>query len=142
MDEIFIRRTVNQIFTKGEHQLKLKYLFYIQTVVFLNAIGFIFAPAAVLGRVGIVSNAELNLAFQNTGGLLLFLGLVAFFAARAEDSPFRRNVRLAFFIAHSVLFTIYAISQVTGGPTFGPILWVHLIFALAFGYFQFIKPDA
>ena len=122
--------------------MKVKYLFYIQTIVFLNAIGFLLAPAAVLGRTGIVSNAELNLAFQNTGGLLLFLGLVAFFAARAEDSPLRRNVRLAFFIAHSVLFSVYAFSQMNGGPTFGPILWVHLVFALAYGYFQFIRPNA
>ena len=122
--------------------MKLKHLFYIQTVVFLNAIGFLLAPAAVLGRSGIVSNTELNLAFQNTGGLLLFLGLVAFFAARAEDSPLRRNVRLAFFIAHSVLFAVYALSQMNGGPTFGPILWVHLVFALAYGYFQFIRPNA
>ena len=122
--------------------MRLKHLFYIQTVVFLNAIGFLLAPAALLGRTGIVSNAELNLAFQNTGGLLLFLGLVAFFAARAEDSPLRRKVRLAFLIAHSVLFAVYAFNQITGGPTFGPILWVHLVFALAYGYFQFIKPDA
>ena len=122
--------------------MKLKHLFYIQTIVFLNAIGFLFAPAALLGRTGIVSNPELNLAFQNTGGLLLFLGLVAFFAARAEDSPLRRNIRLAFFIAHSVLFAVYAFNHTNGGPTFGPILWVHLVFALAYGYFQFIKPDA
>ena len=122
--------------------MKLKYLLYIQTVVFLNAIGFLLAPATMLGSFGITSNAELNLAFQNTGGLLLFLGLVAFFAARAEDSPFRRKIRLAFFIAHSVLFAVYAFNQVTGGPTFGPILWVHLVFALAYGYFQFMKPDA
>lgn len=71
--------------------MKLQHLFYIQTIVFLNAIGFLFAPAVLLGRIGIVSNAELNLAFQNTGGLLLFPGLLAFFAARAEDSPLRRR---------------------------------------------------
>jgi hypothetical protein len=122
--------------------MKLKHLFYIQAVVVLNALGFLFAPAVLLGRFGMAPDAELNLAFQNTGGLLLFLSLVAFFAARAEDGPLRRNVRLAFFISHAVLCTVYAFSQMTGGPTFGPILWVHLVFALAFGYFQFIKPQA
>lgn len=122
--------------------MKLKHLFYLQSIVVLNALGFIFVPAALVSRFGISSNAELNLAFQNSGGLLLFVALVAWFAARAEDSPFRRNVRLSFFILHSVLFAVYTYNQVTGGPTFGPILWVHLAFALAFGYFQFIRPDA
>jgi cell division protein FtsW (lipid II flippase) len=142
MDEIFIQRTVNQFFTKGENQMKLKYLFYFQALTVLNAMGMIFAPSAELSGAGISPSAELNLALQNTGGLLLFLSLVAFFAARAEDSPFRRNIRLCFFIGHLVLFAVYAFNQVNGGPTFGPILWIHLVFALAFGYFQFIKPDA
>lgn len=122
--------------------MKLKHLFYLQSLVVLNALGFIFVPAVLLSRFGISSNAELNLAFQNSGGLLLFVALVAWFAARAEESSFRRNVRLSFFILHTVLFAVYAFNQVTGGPTFGPIMWIHLTFAMAFGYFQFIKPNA
>lgn len=122
--------------------MKLKYLFYFQALTVLNAVGMIFAPSAELSRSGISSSAELNLALQNTGGLLLFLSLVAFFAARVEDSPLRRNIRLAFFVVHSVLFALYAFNQMNGGPTFGPILWIHLVFALAFGYFQFINPEA
>ena len=122
--------------------MKLKYLFYAQTIVLINAVAFLFLPDAILGQFGVDADEELTLAFRNTGGLLLFLGMVAWLAARSEDSLLRRGIRLAFLVTHSVLFTVYAATQLTGGTAFGPVIWVHLAFALAFGYFQFVKPDA
>lgn len=122
--------------------MKLKHLFYVQALVVLNALVFLITPNALLSRIGVTPDDELTLAFRNTGGLLLLLALVAWFAARAEDGPLRRNVRLSFLIGHSVLFAVYAITMLTGGPTFGPVIWVHLAFAIAFAYFQFIRPDA
>jgi uncharacterized RDD family membrane protein YckC len=72
----------------------------------------------------------------------LFVSLAAWFAAQAEDSSLRRSLRLSLFIMHSVLFAVYALTQMTGGPAFGPTVWIHLAFALAFGYFQFFRPEA
>lgn len=122
--------------------VKLTHLFYAQAVVLIAAVAFLFLPEQVLNGLGIDADEELTLAFRNTGGLLLFLGMVAWLAARSEDSPLRRGLRLAFLVTHSVLFTVYAATQFTGGTAFGPMIWVHLAFALAFGYFQFVKPNA
>ena len=88
--------------------MKLKYLFYFQSLVVLNSLGFIFAPAALLGQFGISPAADVIVAYRDFGGLLLFVALVAWFAARADDSPFRRNIRLSFFILHSVLLVVSA----------------------------------
>lgn len=73
---------------------------------------------------------------------MLFIGLVAWFAARASDSPFRRQVRLAYFILHLIFVLIHVGAWLFNGVPLNSALPVHLIFTLAFGYFQFVKPDA
>lgn len=73
---------------------------------------------------------------------MLSIGLVAWFAARAADSPFRRQVRLAFFILHLTFVLIHGGAWLFSGVAFSIVIPVHLTLALAFGYFQFVKPDA
>lgn len=122
--------------------MKLKHLFYFQSLVFLNSLGFIFAPAALLRQFGLSPTADLIVAYRDLGGLLLFVALISWFSARAEDTPFRRKVRLSFFILQSVLFVVSAYNLLVGNPALAPSIWISLVMALAFGYFQFIRPDA
>ena len=123
--------------------MKLKYLFYFQAVfAFLPGLGFIIAPAAMWNFWGTPSEgAVMDLAGRNTGVFLLFVALVALFAARADDSPLRRNLCVAYFVLHVGGFIIYALPLLMGGPTFGPAWIPSLLLAIAFGYFSFRKPS-
>ena len=122
--------------------MKLKHLFYLNSVLlFLAALVALITPLSMLGPAHIATAEPGVLGLvRNTGGLLLFLGLAAWFAARAEDSSLRRNIRLSFFIMNLVMVVAHYVSFLGGGPLNGVI--VHGILTLAYGYFQFIKPDA
>ena len=84
----------------------------------------------------------MDLAGRNTGDLLLLVGLVAFLAARTDDSPLRRDICLSYFLLHAVGFVIHVLPLLTGGFAFGPAWIFSLILAIAFGYFRFLKPNA
>ncbi len=124
--------------------MRLKYLFYFQAVfALLPGLGFIFAPAAMWSFWGTPSQgAVMDLAGRNTGVFLLVTSLVAFFAARTEDSSLRRNICLSYFVLHAAGFIIYVLPLLMGGPTFGPAWVFSLILAIVFGYFRFLKPSA
>lgn len=124
--------------------MKLKYLFYFQAVfALLPGLGFIIAPATMWNFWGTPSEgAVMDLAGRNTGVLLLFIALVAAFAARADNSPLRRNICFSYFVLHAVSFIIYVLPLFMGGPTFGPAWIASLILAIGFGYFSFRKADA
>ena len=123
--------------------MKLKHIFYFQAIfALLPALGFIFTPATLWNAWGTPLTGEVtDLAGRNTGALLLLLCLVAWFAARAESSPLRQNITLAYFVLHAVSFVIYVLPLLNGGPTFGPAWIFSLLLMLAFGYFYFIKRD-
>lgn len=123
--------------------MKLKYLFYFQGVfAVLSALGLIFAPGAMWSLWGLpAGSAEMDLAGRDAGVLVIFVGLVAFFAARADDSPLRRDICLAYFVEYAVSFIVFGLPLLTGGLTLGPAVIFSLILALAFGYFRFIKPN-
>ena len=72
---------------------------------------------------------------------MLSIGLAAWFAARAADSPFRRQIRLTFFILHLTFVVIHAGAWLFNGVALSSALPVHLIFTLAFAYYQFVKPN-
>ena len=123
--------------------MKLKHVFYFQALfALLPGLGFLFAPAALWNAWGTPSEgAVMDLAGRNTGVFLVTVGLIAFFAARSEATPLRRNLTLAFMILHTLGFIVYALPLVTGGPSFGPAWVMSLALALAFGYFYSFKPQ-
>ena len=123
--------------------MKLKHVFYLQSFFgFLPGLGFLFAPAVLWNAWGTPSEgAVMDLAGRNTGVFLLTVGLIALFAARIDDSPLRRNINLAYVVLHGVGFVVYALPLLIGGPSFGPAWIMSLVFALAFAYFRFIKPN-
>ena len=124
--------------------MKLKFVFYVQAVLAVSSgLGFVLAPAAMWSLWGAPStDAVMNLAGQNTGVLTLLVGMVAFLAARIDNSPLRRDICLSYFILHVVGFVVHVRPLLTGGFAFGPAWIFSLILALAFGYFRFLKPNA
>ena len=85
--------------------MKLKHLFYLNSVLLiLVAPAFLITPVSMLGsfHIATAESGVLDLV-RNSGGLFLFIGLAAWFAARSEDSSLRRNIRLSFFIMNLVM---------------------------------------
>lgn len=123
--------------------MKLKHVFYFQAIFALfPGLGFLFAPAVLWNAWGTPSEgAVMDLAGRNTGVFLVTVALIAFFAARSEATPLRRNLNLAYMIFQALGFIVYALPLVTGGPSFGPAWVMSLALALAFGYFYFFKPQ-
>lgn len=124
--------------------MKLKHVFYLQAFFgFLPGLGFLFAPAVMWNAWGTPSEGAVmdDLAGRNTGVFLLTVGLIAFFGARSDDSPLRRNISLAYVVLHGVGFVIYALPLLMGGPSFGPAWILSLAFTLTFAYFRFIKTN-
>lgn len=122
--------------------MKLKHLFYLNFILLVPSVLIaLFKPSIMLSGSGLpADNPALLQMLGNTGGLLTFVGLIAWFAARVEDSPLRRNIRLSFFTMNLVMTVIHAVAYLNGGAMTPLIL--HGILTLAYGYFQFIKPDA
>lgn len=124
--------------------MTLKHLFYLQSTIVFMALFWMLAPAMALDVNGTPGRDAASLLFaQNTGVLHLGYGVVAFVAARAPDSPLRRDIRLAFFILHTVMVVVHTLAWLTTGVALGNgfALAVHLTLAIAFGYFQFVRPE-
>ena len=122
-------------------KLKVAYVFYVQAIALLiTSLLWIFAPGAFYESGGLSTTDPGWLLFgRNTGALLFGLAPIAFFAGRSPDSPLRRQLLLSFFLLHLVSFLIYAIVLVTTQVSFGPAIYLHIVFGLAFGYFQFFQ---
>ncbi len=126
--------------------VKLKYLFYLQAVALLitSAI-WTFAPKSFYSSMNLVPLDQGWLVFgQNTGLLLFGFFLIAIFAARAVESPLKANLRLSFFLLHAASLLVYLIAWFSphGSISLTAPLVLHTVFALSFGYFQFLKPNS
>jgi cell division protein FtsW (lipid II flippase) len=125
--------------------VKLKHIFYLQAAALLLAGSlWMFAPAMFYKTGGMnITDSGLLLFGRNTGALLYGFCLIALFAARADDSALRRQLRMSFFLLHLLSLLMYVVvwfvSQVTFGG--GQAIWLHVIFVLGFGYFQLFKPN-
>jgi len=125
--------------------MKLKYVFYLQGVALVvTALIWIFAPAAFFSTGGLTTTDPGWLLFgRNTGALLAGLAPMAFAAGHASDSPLRRQLLLSFFLLHSISLAVHGIDWLFTGASFGDgmALGLHVVFALGFGYFQFIAKE-
>ena len=70
------------------------------------------------------------------------LAAVTWLARNANDSTARRAIVLAFLIGNTVGFVVALIGQLNN--VIGVLGWssvaIHLLLALGYGYFQFVKP--
>jgi hypothetical protein len=125
--------------------MKLKHVFYLQAAALLLAGSlWMFAPVMFYKTGGMdISDPGLIVFGRNTGALLYGFMFIAFFAARTEDGPLRRQLRLSFFLLHLISLLMYGVVWFVSHVTFGggQAIWLHVIFVLGFGYFQFFKPS-
>jgi hypothetical protein len=109
---------------------------------FLFGLGFAVVPAQTLTLYGVTTDAVGLILGRFFGSAMLGYAILTWFAKDVEDPRSRRAIVLALFLS-SVLAAIVAVwGQLAG--LFNNFGWIGVVmfplFALAYGYFQFIKP--
>jgi len=109
---------------------------------FFFGLGFAVAPAQTLTLYGVTTDAVGLILGRFFGSAMLGYSILTWFARDVDDPHSRRAIVLALFLS-SVLAAVVAIwGQLAG--LFNSFGWIGVIvfplFAIAYGYFQFIKP--
>lgn len=125
--------------------MKLKTLFIINTIVAgLFGLGFLFVPNQVTAPYGVTLNEAGIGIIRLLGAAFIGFALIAWFARDAAASEARRAIVLSYFIAFVIDTLVSLQGQLTG--TFNALGWstvvISALFALSYGYFQFMKPEA
>ena len=124
--------------------MKLGNLFAVNAVIAgLFGLAFIFAPAQLLARYGLVVDAGFGLVAQLFGAALVGYAILTWLVRKVGDSEARRAIVLALFISDGVAFVLALMAQLKGLVT--PLGWstvaIYLLLALGFAYFHFAKPS-
>lgn len=123
--------------------MKLKTLFIITAIVdLLFGIPAIFAPGQLAGMYGLtLDNAGIDV-MRLVGANLIGYAAIAWFMRNAAASEVRRAVLMGIFVGFSVNAIVFVINAL--GPAGTPAVWFNVVlalaFALAYGYFTFMKP--
>ena len=126
--------------------MNLRNLFRV-TAILLLIIGlfWLLAPKATPESLGIESNPYALYLVQVIGTYNISLAVLAFLVSGMAHSPARQAV-VTFFILQQLLSGIMNIVAVIGGVVPGagglPGIVLNFLFALAFAYFRFIRPEA
>ena len=123
--------------------MKLGNLFAVNSVVAgLFGLSFVFAPAQLLARYGLVIDAAFSLVAQLFGAALIGYAILTWSVRNAGDSEARRAIVFALFISDGLAFVIALIGQLKG--MVNSLGWstvaIYLLLALGFAYFHFAKP--
>ena len=123
--------------------MNLRNLFRVVAVIgILSGLGYIFAPQAT----SVVDLDPYGLYFfQQIGASNIAIAVLLFLVSGMESSPARQAVVTAMIVHQSVSGIVNLIS-VLGGIIPSGAGWISAVlsfmFALAFGYFRFIRPEA
>jgi hypothetical protein len=105
---------------------------------------FLLVPGEIGAQYGVDSNAAMNYMGQLLGAAFIGFAVLTWWARNANDSTARRAIVLAFFIGNVAGFVVALIGQLN--EVVNTLGWstvaIYLLFALAYGYFQFFKPAA
>lgn len=124
--------------------MKLRTLMLATAVLsFLFGLGFALMPAQTLTLYGVTTDAVGLILGRFFGSAMLGYAILTWFARGISDPQSRRAIVLALFLS-SLLAAFVAIwGQLAG--LFNAFGWIGVVvfplFALAYGYFQFFKPD-
>ena len=126
--------------------MNLRNLFRVSAVILLiTGLLFLLAPQASPDSLGIESTPYALLLVQILGTYNISLAVLAFLVSGMAHSPARQAV-VTFFILQPLLAGIMNIVGVIGGVVPGasllPGIVLNFLFALAFAYFRFIRPEA
>jgi len=124
--------------------MKLGNLFAVNAVIAgLFGLAFVFAPAQLLARYGLVVDAGFGLVAQLFGAALVGYAILTWLVRKVGDSEARRAIVLALFISDGVAFVLALIAQLKG--LVNSLGWstvaIYLLLALGFAYFHFAKPS-
>ena len=125
--------------------MKLSTLFTLNAIVaVLFGLGFALVPATLVSLYGATLDAAGIYVARLFGAEVLGYATLTWFARNAEESGARRAIVLSCFVSWAVGFVCALIGQLSG--VVNALGWLtvglHLLFALGYAYFQFMKPSA
>lgn len=84
------------------------------TVAFVFGLGQMLAPARILAAAGVAADAALVIEARYLGLCVLGIGLICWFAGRAEDSKFRRKVIQSLLVIDALGLVLAVLAQFSG----------------------------
>jgi hypothetical protein len=125
--------------------MKLKTLNIITAAVCLAfGIGFILVPAQVVSMFGVTADEPMKHIEQLYGTSLIAFAFLAWASRNSADSESRRAIVLSLFVYFALAAVMAFIYQLKGiANSLGwSIVALHVLLALGYGYFQFLKPTS
>jgi len=124
--------------------MNLSLLFTVNAIVAaVFGLAFVIAPGQAASLYGVTADAQFRYLAQLFGAALVGFAVLTWVARNAKASDARKAIVLALFISNAVGFVLALLGQVAGVVT--TMGWstvaIYLLLALAFGYFQFVKPS-
>jgi len=124
--------------------MKLSTLFTFNAIVsLLFGLTFILVPETAMSFYGATLSPGEVLIARLFGGTLLGISVLTWSARNAGDSDARKAIILSRFVCETLGFIAALIGQLAGAVN--ALGWstvaIYFVFALAFGYFQFMKPS-
>ena len=126
--------------------MNLRNLFRISSVLFL-LVGLVWlvAPKAMPAAYGLDIDSYTAYFLQQLGAINVATAVLCFLVSGLAHSPARQAV-VTFFVVEQVLSGIVSLIAVLGGALSSQAGWIsvafNLVFALAFGYFRFVRREA
>lgn len=126
--------------------MNLRNLFRISSVLFLLVgLFWLVAPKAMPAAYGLDIDSYTAYFLQQLGAINVATAVLFFLVSGLAHSPARQAV-VTFFVVEQVLSGIVSLIAVLGGALSSQAGWIsvafNLVFALAFGYFRFVRPEA
>jgi hypothetical protein len=124
--------------------MKLSTLFSIDAIVSaVFGLTFVLVPETVMSFYGVTLSPGGALVARLFGKVLLAVAVLSWLARNAGESEARKAIILSRFVCETAGLIVALHGQLTG--VVNALGWstvaVYLLFALGFGYFQFMKPS-
>jgi len=125
--------------------MKLSSLFTITGVVsIVFGLAFVLVPGRLASPYGLELDEAGPRVLRLLGAAFLGYGALNWFARKTEESKARQAIVLAQSVGNAIAFMVALANQLSGVPN--AVGWVgvviHLLFALGYGYFEFVWPSA
>ncbi len=125
--------------------MNLRNLFRVSAVVMLiSGLQTLLAPNATPDALGIESNPYALFVVQILGTYNISLAVLAFLVSGMAHSPARQAVMTSFILQQllaGIINVVAVIGGVVPGASVLPLAGLNFLFALAFAYFRFIRPE-
>jgi hypothetical protein len=125
--------------------MKLSTLFTANAIVSaLFGLTFVLVPGTAMSFYGVTLSPGGLFIARLFGGVLIGVAVLTWSARNAGDSEARKAIVLSRFVCETVGFIVALLGQLAG--VVNALGWstvaIYLVFALGFGYFQFMKPGS